>query len=80
MLYSSIVQNSQTSSTQKVWTASWKWSADEEPAKFQNSVAEYHVPCQIRAAYEKELRTWINDGWLIPYPYEKLGPPKGLIP
>ena len=35
---------------------------------------------QIRLAYEEELREWIKDGWLIPYPYKKLGPPKGLIP
>ena len=32
------------------------------------------MPDQIRPAYE------VKDGWLIPYPYKKLGPPKGLIP
>ena len=31
-----------------IWTASWKWSGDREPAKLQNSRAEYHVPSQIR--------------------------------
>lgn len=30
--------------------------------------------------YEQELSTWISSGWLILYPEEKLGPPKGLIP
>ena len=24
--------------------------------------------------------TWISNSWLVPYPEEKLGPPKGLIP
>ena len=38
------------------------------------------MPNQIRPAYEEELREWIKDGWLIPHPYKKLGPPKGLIP
>ena len=65
---------------QKVWTASWKWSGDRKPTKLQNSVAEYYVPSQIRPAYEKQLRAWINDDWLIPYPRERFGPPKGLIP
>ena len=64
---------------QKAWTASWRWSGNQEPTKLWNRVAEYHVPDQIRPAYEEELREWIKDGWLIPYAYEKLGPPKDLI-
>ena len=28
----------------------------------------------------QELHTWIDNGWLVPYPEDKLGPPKGLIP
>ena len=51
---------------QKAWNTSWKWLGDREPAKIQNSVAEYHVPSQIRPAYEKEFHAWINHGWLIP--------------
>ena len=23
---------------------------------------------------------WLNNGWLLPYPEEELGPPKGMIP
>ena len=65
---------------QKAWTASWRWLGNQELAKLWNGVAEYHVPDQIRPAYEEELREWIKDGWLIPYSYKKLGPPKGLIP
>ena len=53
---------------QKVWTTSWKWSGNRKMAKLQNSIAEYHVPSQIRPAYERKLCTWINYGWLIPYP------------
>ena len=65
---------------QKEWTASWKWTDDKAPAKLRNRISEYPVPSEIRAAYEQELRAWIEDGWLIPYPDQKLGPPKGLIP
>ena len=64
---------------QKAWTASWRWLGNQEPAKLRNGGAKYHVPDQIRPAYEEELREWIKDSWLIPYPYEKLGHPKGLI-
>ena len=63
-----------------MWTTSWKWSGESEPAKLQNSVAEYHVLSQTRLAYEKEFHAWIDAGWLIPYPHKKLGPLKGLIP
>ena len=63
-----------------MWTPLWKWSAESEPAKLQNSVAEYHVPSQRGPAYEKELRAWIDAGWLIPCLHKKVGPPKGLIP
>ena len=38
---------------QKAWTASWRWSGNQEPAKLWNRVAEYHVPDQIRPAYEE---------------------------
>ena len=65
---------------QKSWTASWKWTDNRAPVKLQNRVSEYRVPVHIREAYEQELQTWIKDGWLIPYPERKLGPPKGLIP
>ena len=65
---------------QKSWTASWRWLGNQKPAKLWNRVVKYHVPDQIRPAYEEELREWIKDGWLIPYLYKKLGPPQGLIP
>ena len=65
---------------QKIWTTSWKWLEDNEPVNLLNSIAEYHMPSQIKLAYEKELHTWINDGWLIPFSHRKHGPPKGLNP
>ena len=34
----------------------------------------------VRIAYEHELDAWIKDGWLNPYPDQKLEPPRGLIP
>ena len=57
----------------RVWTASWKWSGDQPPVSLKNRVSE-------NPEYERELQAWIQNGWLIPYPESKLGPPKGLIP
>ena len=41
---------------------------------------QYAVPCHARDAYENEILQWQRNGWLLPYPEEELGPPKGLIP
>ena len=64
----------------KEWTASWKWANDRSPNELRNSVLEYAVPCHARDAYENEILQWQRNGWLLPYPEEELGPPKGLIP
>ena len=64
----------------KSWTVSWKWSGDQPPEKLYNRVPEYTIPARARAEYDKELQNWIDNGWLVPYPEDKLGPPKGLIP
>ena len=34
----------------------------------------------LREQYEEELRGWIDNGWLHPYPEDELGLPRGLIP
>ena len=62
------------------WTVSWKWSGDQPSEKLYNRVPEYTIPVRARAEYDKELQNWIDNGWLVPYPEDKLGPPKGLIP
>ena len=64
----------------KSWTVSWKWSGDQPPEKLYNKVLEYTIPARARAEYDKELQNWIDNGWLVPYPEDKLGPLKGLIP
>ena len=38
------------------------------------------MSAQVQQAYCHELETWLNNEWLLPYPEEELGPPKGLIP
>ena len=43
-----------------------------------NKVPEYSVSAQQE--YRHELETWLNNGWLLPYPAEELGSPKALIP
>ena len=64
----------------KSWRVSWKWSDDQPPEKLYNRVQEYTIPARAYAEYDKELQNWIDYGWLVPYPEDKLGPPKGLIP
>ena len=66
--------------TNKEWTASWKWANDRSPSELSNSVQEYAVPCHARDAYENEILQRQQNGWLLPYSEEELGPPKGLIP
>ena len=41
---------------------------------------EYTIPARARTEYDKELQNWIDNGWLVPYPEDKLGHLKGLIP
>ena len=50
------------------------------PAPLKNKIAEYPVPEHIRSGYENELQVWIANGCFVPYPEEKLGPPRGPIP
>ena len=64
----------------KAWTVSWKWSGNQPPKRLMNKVPEYPMSSQVRQEYRHELETWLNNEWLLPYPEEELGPPKGLIP
>ena len=40
---------------------------------------EYTVLCHARDAYENEILQWQQNGWLLPFSEEELGPPKCLI-
>ena len=62
-----------------IWTASWKWSGDQLPVSLKNRLSEYPTPKWLQGEYEQELQAWIQNGWLILYLEDKLGPPKGLI-
>ena len=64
----------------KEWTASWKWANRRSHSELSNSVQEYAMPGHARDAYENEILQWQQNGWLLPYSEEELGPPKGLIP
>ena len=33
----------------------------------------------IQDIYEKELKLWLKNDWLVPYPKKELGPAKALI-
>ena len=58
----------------KSWTVSGKWSGDQPPEKLYNRVPEYTIPARAHAEYDKEQQNWIDNGWLVPYPEDKLGP------
>ena len=45
----------------------------------KNKLSEYPAPAQIQREYDWELKVWIDNGWLLPYPEDELRPPKGLI-
>ena len=64
---------------ERAWTARWKWAMNEVPDQLCNTIPEYAVSTKNQAAYKEELQMWIDNSWLIPYPQEWLGPPKGLI-
>ena len=49
------------------------------PVRLRNKDAKYKISNELRAGSEQELQMWITNGWLIPYPLERLGSPKGLI-
>ena len=50
------------------------------PDALDNRLAEYPVAAEIREDYERKLRTWMSNDWLVSYEEEELGLPKGLIP
>ena len=45
----------------------------------KQGIPEYPIPVNIRITYEQELHNWIKDGWLIPYPNQKLGPSRAML-
>ena len=60
------------------WVVSWKWSATE-PCLL-NQMAGYSVSEEDREEYEKEVVSWINDGWLEEYDRKVHGVVDGVIP
>ena len=62
-----------------VWTTSWKWSSDQPPVSLKNGLSEYPTPKRLQGEYKQGLQAWIQNGCLIPYSENELGPPKGLI-
>ena len=73
-------KNAMFDDKERAWTVRWKWAMNEVPDQLCNTIPEYAVSTKNRAAYEEVVQIWIDNGWLIPYPQEQLGPPKRLIP
>ena len=65
--------------TEKKQTTTWKWLGKQPPKQVINQTREYTMPKHVRKDYDCELQSWINNGWLKPYPEKELGPPRGLI-
>ena len=53
---------------------------NKTPDQLCNTIPGYAVSTKNRAAFEEELQMWIDNGWLISYIQERLGPPNRLIP
>ena len=53
----------------------WKWTIGQTPEELRNRVLNYTVVNYAHDKYMKKLQLW-----LLPYPKDKLDPPKGLIP
>ena len=51
----------------RAWAVAWKWSEWRAPEALDNRVVEYPVAAEIREDYERELRAWMSNGWLVPY-------------
>ena len=65
---------------ERAWTMSWKWENGAEPVCLPNRVPEYGMSTEARVEFEAELRTWMENGWLVPYDQSVHGPPRGLLP
>ena len=45
----------------------WKWVGGQTPAQLKNHIPEYQVASDVSKEYNKELKEWINNSWLVPY-------------
>ena len=43
--------------------------------KKKNRIPDYAVPDHAQKIYVQELQLWLDNGWLLPYLEDKLGPP-----
>ena len=72
--------NAEFNEQTRAWTELWKWSSNQPPNRLVKKMPESPMSAQVRQEYRHELETWLNNGWLLSYPEEELGPPKALIP
>ena len=57
----------------RAWIVAWKWSEGCAPEELDNRVAKYPIAEEIQDDYKRELRSWMSNGWLVPYKEEELG-------
>ena len=77
---------------QQAWLSCGVWSEQEDlgcvlevvlwlsVSYTKNKLAGYLAPKQLSEEYNHKLRLWIDNGWLLLYPEDELGPLKSLIP
>jgi hypothetical protein len=44
------------------WTVKWKWRLDDECPLLKNNVAQYQIPTEAHAEFDKEVSEWIRCG------------------
>lgn len=58
------------------WTVEWKWLEGMQGPMLQNNVSQYNVSGEALAAFEQEVKEWIDLGWLQQFE----GKHDGIIP
>jgi transposase InsO family protein len=63
---------------QGIWTVNWKWKDDGPPAFC--SRPNYAVPPADQDKFDEEIRTWVEEGILVPWKEREHGSIKNIVP
>jgi hypothetical protein len=49
------------------WIVSWKWKGEGVEPTLKNGTEQYSMKGEVREEFEKEIESWIAEGWLKEY-------------
>ena len=68
----------------KSWTVSWVWEGVAEPTdSIGSGVTEYsrkRLSAEQEQQYQKEVQSWIDNGWMVPHDPDRHGKPGAILP